>query len=103
MTATLEPTLFDVAANYPRADAWWRRQADEALRVAIASGNEFTTDDLRDLGVPDLDRKAEQAAVWGSLLAAAKASGRIREVGRRPSLRKSANYRKVTVWSGIAA
>lgn len=95
--------LFDVAANYPNLDAYWRRQAEEALRVAIESGNEFTTDELRDLGAPDLEVAKEQQAVWGSLVAAAKAQKRIERVGDRVSSRPSANGRRVAVWRKVAA
>lgn len=99
-----KPDLLSVSETvYDRADAWWKRQAEEALRQAAESGVEFTTDELRDLGAPDLDNPREQAAYWGSLTARAKRDGLIREIGRRPSLRKSANGRKVTIWQGVAA
>lgn len=95
--------LLDVAANLANADTSWKRQAEEALRLAIESGNEFTTDELRDLGAPDLEVPREQQAVWGSLIAAASRAKRIVELYRRPSDRPSANGRKVIVWRGVAA
>ena len=102
--APVEPDLLSVSETvYDRADEWWKRQAEEALRRAAESGVEFTTDELRDLGAPDLDNQREQAAYWGSLTARARREGRIREVGRRPSLRPSANGRKVIVWIGAVA
>ena len=105
MTAQIiQPDLLSVSETvYDRADAWWKRQAVEALRQAAESGVEFTTDELRGLGAPDLDNPREQAAYWGSLTARAQREGLIREIGRRPSLRPSANGRKVSVWIGAAA
>ncbi len=95
--------LLDVAANLGNSDGWWRDCAQRALTELAGRRTDFTTDELREMGVPDLDNPREQAARWGSLLAAAKAEGWIREVGRRPSTRRSANGRKVTVWQGVAA
>jgi len=95
--------LLDVAANLANAPTDWKRQAEEALRLAIESGNEFTTDELRDLGAPDLEVAKEQQAVWGSLVAAAKAQKRIERVGDRVSSRRSANGRRVAVWRKAAA
>jgi len=92
-----------VAANLANAPTDWKRQAEEALRLAIESGNEFTTDELRDLGAPDLEVAKEQQAVWGSLVAAAKAQKRIERVGDRVSSRRSANGRRVAVWRKAAA
>jgi len=95
--------LLDVAENITSAPTDWRTQAEEALRLAIASCNEFTTDDLRHLGAPDLEVAKEQSAFWGSLAAAASRAKRIRRVGYRPSDRPSANGRPVSVWIGVAA
>ena len=102
MTASAQPDLLSVSETvYERADEWWKRQAEEALRQAAESAVEFTTDELRDLGAPDLENRREQSAYWGSLTARAQREGRIREVGRRPSLRPSANGRRVSVWIGV--
>lgn len=105
MTAQLAPgydaDLINVADLLDNADPWWRSGAQRALDVLISTGYPFTTDDLRDLGVEDIDNPAEQRARWGSLIASAKAAGRIVEVGRRPSRRPSANGRKVSVWQGV--
>lgn len=103
MITDLQPDLLSVAQMHEeRADPWWRSGADRAVRHLAATGRDFTADDLRELGVTDLSNPREQAARWGSLLAAAKAEGLITEVGRRPSVRPSANGRKVAVWRGTA-
>lgn len=103
MTTYAQDDLLSVADMMIRADSWWRDCAERALRELAGRGTDFTTDELREMGVPELDNPREQTARWGSLLAAAKASGQIREVGRRPSRRPKANGRKVTVWQGVAA
>lgn len=101
MTAfDLQPDLLSASGLLDRADSWWLDSAKRAVRELAGRGSDFTTDDLREMGVPELDNPREQAARWGSLLAAAKAEGLIREVGRRPSTRPSANGRKVTIWQG---
>ena len=87
----------DVAENVEQADAWWRSCAEEALDVLIASGAEFTSDDLElTFGIPHPEKG--EANHVGSLIASYRARGRIVEVGRRRSTRPSANGRKIAVW-----
>ena len=72
MTTTPTP----LAAVHANTDAWWLSCAEAALAVLVKSRREFTTDDMRELGVPESDVPAR----WGSFMAAAKSRGD--EIGR---------------------
>ena len=94
MTPTYAPPLAEVHAN---TDGWWLSCAEAALAVLVASGREFTADDIRALGVPDPDIPNR----WGSLMAAAKARGDIIWVGFGVSHSPSRNGGYLMRWQGI--
>ena len=90
----LTTPLAEVHAN---TDDWWLSCAEQALAVLVRSRREFTTDDLRDLGVPEADHGCR----WGSFMAAAKARGDIIPVGVSISRRKGRNSGYAMRWQGI--
>lgn len=85
-----------LATVHARADQWWLSTAETALAELIRRGLPFTTDSLRDLGVPDTE-----APRWGSFMAAAKARGDIIPVGFAVSRRPSRNCGYTRLWQGI--
>lgn len=78
------------------ADAMWKQLADAAIDRLAASGKPFTTDDVRELGVPD----PSSPKAWGARMLSAAKSGRIRRVGYQPSRRPSVHAHPVAVWVG---
>ena len=84
-----------------RADAnvddFWKRTADQAIRVLAESGRPFTADDLHDLGLP---APVSRNAMGGRFQAAAKA-GAIVKVGYQPSRRPELRCTPIAVWRGV--
>lgn len=78
------------------ADAVWKQLADAAIDRLAATGQPFTTDDVRELGVPD----PSSPKAWGARMLSAAKSGRIRRVGYQPSRRPSVHAHPVAVWVG---
>ena len=95
MTATT--TTLPLAAVHANTDAWWLSCAEAALAVLIKSRREFTTDDLRELGVPESDNPCR----WGSFMAAAKSRGDVVKTGYTTSRHPSRNGGIRAVWLGI--
>ena len=92
MTTTPTP----LAAVHANTDAWWLSCAEAALAELVKSRREFTTDDMRELGVPEPDHSCR----WGSMLAAAKARGDVVKVDYRASKRPGRNGGIRAVWLG---
>ena len=90
----LTTPLAEVHAN---TDDWWLSCAEQALAVLVRTRREFSTDDLRDLGVPDPDVPNR----WGSFVAAAKSRGDIIPCGVAISRSKGRNSGYLRVWRGI--
>lgn len=80
------------------ADAWWKATADQAIDHLAATGQPFTADDVRDLGVPD----PSSPKAWGARFLSASRQGRIVRVGYQPSRRLSVHAHPVAVWQGAA-
>jgi hypothetical protein len=80
------------------ADPDWKATADAAIDQLAATGQPFTADDVRALGVPDPDsRKA-----WGARFLSASRAGRIIRVGYVPSKRPSVHAHPIAQWRGAA-
>lgn len=94
--ASLLPPL-PLAEVHANTDGWWLSCAEAALAVLVRSRREFTTDDLRDLGLVDPDVPAR----WGSFMAAAKLRGDTIPVGVSLSRRKGRNSGYAMRWRGI--
>jgi len=86
-----------LAAVHANTDAWWLSCAEAALAVLVKSRREFTTDDMRELGVPESDVPAR----WGSFMAAAKSRGDVVKTGYTTSRHPSRNGGIRAVWLGI--
>lgn len=81
------------------ADDWWRSTALLAIREMARSGQEFTADDIRELGVTEPD----QPNRWGGAFLTIAREGLIEAVGARRSTRGPRNGSLVRVWRGVAA
>lgn len=78
------------------ADSGWKQLADAAIDRLAAAGQPFTTDDVRELGIPDpVSPKA-----WGARMLSAAKGGRIRRIGYTPSRRPSVHAHPIAVWVG---
>ena len=80
------------------ADDLWKEQADAAIDQLAATGEPFTADDVRDLGVPD----PASPKAWGARFLAASRQGRITRVGYVPSRRPSVHAHPIAQWRGAA-
>lgn len=78
------------------ADKVWKQLADAAIDRLAATGQPFTADDVREMGVPD----PSSPKAWGSRFLSAAKGGRIRRVGYQPSRRTSVRAHPVAVWVG---
>lgn len=76
---------------------WWRSCVDTAIDTLCASGQRWTTDDLRDLGVPE----PLHPNAWGARLIAAARRGQIVRVGYVPSRRAESRGRALAQWRGV--
>lgn len=95
MTTAADPNAADILRH---ADSWWRDCAERAARELARRGQDFTSDDLAAMGVPDPDVPAR----WGSLFAALKREGIITLTGFRASTKRSRNGGVLRVWRGTA-
>ena len=92
MTTTPTP----LAAVHANTDAWWLSCAEAALAVLVKSRREFTTDDMRELGVGEPDHSCR----WGSFMSTAKRRGDVVRVDFRPSKHPGRNGGIAAVWKG---
>lgn len=95
---SLGEALRDIGTNRAdlAADKVWKQLADAAIDRLAATGQPFTADDVRDLGVPD----PTSPKAWGSRFLSAARSGRIRRVGYVPSRRPSVHAHPIAQWVG---
>lgn len=85
-----------VAAN---SDEWWRSTVDTAIAHLARQGGEFTSDDIRLLGVDE----PHHHNAWGARFSAAAKRGVIVRVGYRQSSRVAGHARVIAVWRGSGA
>lgn len=86
-------TLHDALDN---ADNWWRDPAERALAWWAETGQPFTVDDLRDLGVPEPDHPAR----WGALFAGGRKQGLVHPIGYSQSRRPARHGSVIRIWKG---
>lgn len=89
--------MIPLEAVHANADRDWESCAEQALAECIRRGLPFTTDSLRDLGVPDTE-----SCRWGSFMAKVKGRGDVIPVGFAISRRPSRNCGYTRLWQGIA-
>jgi hypothetical protein len=92
---TADPYAGDLLTH---ADEPWLDCATRGARELARRGQDFTADDLTELGVPDPDNPSR----WGSLFSALKREGLITTVGYRASAKPSRNGGVTRVWRGTA-
>lgn len=80
------------------ADQLWKTLADAAINRLAATGEPFTADDVRALGVPD----PSSPKAWGARFLTAARQGRIVRVGYVPSRRPSVHAHPIAQWRGAA-
>lgn len=80
------------------ADRVWKQLADAAIDRLAATGQPFTADDVRDLGIPD----PTSPKAWGARFLFAAKAGRITRVGYVPSRRPSVHAHPIAQWIGAA-
>lgn len=85
------------AASLAQADPWALSCWKAALNYLIATERVFTADDVRDLGVPELDRPGAA----GGLFAQAAAAGRIVAVGVVRSRRAPRHGARIRQWVAV--
>lgn len=78
------------------ADAIWKQLVDAGIDRLAATGQPFTADDVRDLGIPD----PTSPKAWGARFLAAAKQGRIRRIGYVPSRRASVHAHPIAQWTG---
>lgn len=88
-----------IAVANANAKQDWVRAADQAIDQLAATGQPFTADDVRALGIPD----PESPKAWGARFNTAARTGRIRRVGYVPSRRPSVHAHPIAQWVGAAA
>lgn len=79
-------------------DPTWRAQVDQAINQLAATGEPFTADSVRALGVPEPSSPQQ----WGARFQAAARAGVIRRIGYQPSQRASVHAHPVATWQGAA-
>lgn len=80
------------------ADAAWKSTATSAALTLARCGQDFTADELSDMGV----REPNEPAYWGSLFSSLKRRGLILAVGYRASRQESRNGGVLRIWRGTA-
>jgi hypothetical protein len=81
------------------SDKSWKQVVDAAIDLFAGTGDTFTADDIRELGLPE--PHAPQA--WGARFRYASRRGIVRHVGYAPSRRPTAHVRPVAVWCGATS
>lgn len=79
-------------------DPGWKAQVDQAITMLAASGQPFTADTVRELGMPE----PASPQAWGARFMSAARAGHIRRIGYQPSKRASVHAHPVAVWEGAA-
>ena len=92
-----ESAAFDTSEVNHDPDLWFQDCALSAIAQLARSGVPFTTDDLRDLGVPEPDRPTR----WGVVMQAAYRAGMIRPIAATNSRRPSRHSGLQRVWEGV--
>lgn len=77
-------------------DGWWRSTAAAAVEHLASTGEPFTAEHVRDLGVGE----PRSQAAWGALIRAYARRGMVERVGYRPASRPEAHARALAVWRG---
>lgn len=80
------------------ADKVWKHLVDAGIDRLAATGQPFTADDVRDLGIPD----PSSPKAWGARFLSAARAGRIRRVGYVPSRRASVHAHPIAQWVGAS-
>ena len=92
-----QPDLLEVLSHAPRP---WRDEAEEILQRFVATGRVFTSDNLREAGLPDpTDGEPNR---WGALIQSAMRRGLIEQVGVTRSTRRGRHGARIGQWKGVA-
>lgn len=94
--STLTGLSDSVHAAFEYADQDWKFLAVETARSLASTGEPFTVDDLRRLGVPEPDKPQR----WGSLFAALRVQGVVGLYSLTLHRTQSGESRSLRVWIG---
>lgn len=88
---------FDTSKVHPHPDAEFEHSALRAIAQLARYGTQFTTDDVRAMGVPEPNSPSR----WGVVMQAAHRAGTIRPVAATNSRRPVRHGGLQRVWEGV--
>ncbi|WP_296139673.1 hypothetical protein [uncultured Tessaracoccus sp.] len=94
---TNTPTPGHDVPEHDDPDTWFLDCAHRAIAQLATAGVTFTTDDLRDMGVPEPDHPSR----WGAVMQAAYRAGVIRPVAATRSRRTVRHGGLHRLWEGV--
>lgn len=92
----LEASLIPDLAEAAMSDEWWWECAYRAMLTLAVSGDAFSVDHLRDMGVPEPDHGNR----WGALFLTAARWNLIIRVSDTQATRRPSHGRRVGTWRG---